>query len=61
MKQKRRNYQTSDISKDLELQTSTTAGGTRDMSKKISAKETDCSSGVCSINWKPESLKRQAF
>ncbi|MBX9572737.1 MAG: hypothetical protein K2X77_27825 [Candidatus Obscuribacterales bacterium] len=58
MKQKRRNYQTSDISKDLELQASTTSGGTRDMSKKVSAKETDCSSGVCSTTWKPDSLKR---
>lgn len=58
MKQKRRTYQLSDIGKDLEMQASTTSGGTRDMSKKISAKETDCSSGVCSVNWKPEALKR---
>lgn len=58
MKQKRRNYQPSDISKDLEMQPGTTSGGTLELTKKIVIKETDCSSGVCSTTWKPDALKR---
>lgn len=57
MKQKRSKPQTLELGDKLQNQNGTNNGGNKDTGKLL-AKQSDCSSGVCQVVWKPDSLKR---
>ncbi len=58
MKQKRVKSQLEDLNSELEDQPSTRAGGNLERTRKTTGKDLDCSTGVCSVTWKPDAMKR---
>ena len=58
MKQKRAKSQLNELANKLQNLESTSSGGNVDRPGKSSEKGSECASGVCSVVWKPDSLKR---
>lgn len=58
MKQKRSKSQLVELESSLQKQPGTGNGGSLDARSKNGAKESECSSGVCAVIWKPDSVKR---
>jgi hypothetical protein len=58
MKQKRAKSQINELGNKLQNLASTSSGGNVDRTSKSSAKGSECVSGVCSVVWKPDSMKR---
>lgn len=58
MKQKRSKSQLNDNESKLQNPASTINGGNLDRTNQGNVKESNCASGVCSVIWKPDSMKR---
>jgi hypothetical protein len=58
MKQKRSKSELNELDNKLQNQSSTRIGGNVDRPGTSAGKDSDCVSGVCSVVWKPDALKR---
>ncbi len=58
MKQKRSKSQLNEVGSKLQNQQSTVNGGNIPVNAKTDSKSLECAQGICSVSWKPDSLKR---